>query len=60
LKYTNPHSGNTLNATAFLIDSDLIVTCAHNIYNKEEGFFYTNFEFQPSDTRKNIAPVKIR
>lgn len=36
LKFTNPDRDTTLNGTAFLIDSDIIVTSADNIYSKHD------------------------
>jgi V8-like Glu-specific endopeptidase len=36
LKYSNTSRGVSLNGTAFLIDSDLILTNADNIYSKQD------------------------
>lgn len=60
LKFTNPARGLTLNGTAFLIDSDLIVTSAANIYNKQEECFYKDFVYYPSSFDKKGFPIKIR
>ena len=60
LKYSNSSRGVTLNGTAFLIDSDLIVTTADNVFSKQDECYYKDFYFYPPTFNKNEAPIKIR
>lgn len=31
--------------TGFLISNDLVLTCAHNIYDRENQFYYNKIKF---------------
>ncbi len=60
LKFTNPNRDVTLNGTAFLVDSDILVTSADNVYSKQDESYYKDFLFYPPSFDKKIAPIKVR
>ena len=42
-----------------LISPDLVLTAAHNIYNKEEKIFFYNFKFYPGEMGLLVSPYEV-
>ena len=47
LTFMSRREGNMGNGTGTLISSNIVLTTAHNLYNRNTGEFYYDFKFYP-------------